>query len=66
MLFLGSDYSSGKADFHVFLLNVKSSLNHIHEATRDGTHRSVLVFTLPIFILGRDDLSRHASHFHSA
>lgn len=61
-LFLGSDYSSWKADFYVFVLNVKSALNHIHEAT----HWSVLVSVLLIFTLERDDLSRHASHFHSA
>lgn len=58
-LFLGSDYSSGKADFYVFLLNVKSALNHIHEAT----HWSVLVFVLLIFTLERDDLSRHCLPF---
>ena len=55
-----------KADFHVFLLNVKSALNHIHEATREATHRSVLVFVPLISILERDDLGRPASHFHSA
>lgn len=61
-LFLGSDYSSRKADFYVFVLNVKSVLNHSHEPT----HWSVLVFVLLIFTLERDDLSRRASHFHSA